>query len=256
MARMGGRRHLKTLAAPKFWPVRAKVGVFTVKPSPGPHPINRSIPLLILVRDVFGYAKTAREARRLIAEGHFKIDGRVRRNYKYPVGFMDVIEIVDTGEKYRVLPYPIRFFTLQPIDDEEARFKIARIEDKSTVKGGHIQLHLHDGRNILIRVSDPVNPPEAKQYMTLGTVKFTLPEQQLVDYAPLQEGSLAIVFGGRNIGRVGRIISIHRGIRRYRSIVTLEDARGDKFQTSLDYVFVIAPPDSEPWITLPEGAWK
>ena len=256
MARMGGKRHLKTLAAPKFWRVRGRVGVFTVKPSPGPHPISRSIPLLIIVRDVLGYAKTAREARKLISEGHFKVDGRIRRNYKFPLGFMDVLEIVDTGEKYRILPYPTQFFILHPIEEEEAKFKIGRIEDKSIVKGGDIQLHLHDGRNILIRASDPVNPPEAKQYRTLGTVKFSLPDQKLLDYTPLQEGCLAIVFGGRNVGRVGLVKSFFRGMRRYRSIVTLEDVRGEKFQTSLDYVFVIAPPESEPWISLPEGAWK
>lgn len=256
MARMGGRRHLKTLAAPKFWPVRQRVGVFTVKPSPGPHPVERSIPLLILVRDVLGYAKTGREARKLIAEGHFKIDGRVRRNYKYPVGFMDVVEIVDTGEAYRLLPYPVRFFTLHPIPREEAGFKLGRIEDKSTVKGGHVQLHLHDGRNVLIRVSDPTNPVEAKEYRTLGTVKISIPQQELLGYAPLETDSLAIVVGGRNVGRVGRVVSIQRGIGRKRSIVTLEDARGEKLQTSLDYIFVIAPPGEEPWISLPEGAWK
>ncbi len=253
---MGGRRHLKTLAAPKFWPVRNRAGVFTVKPSPGPHPIHRCIPLLILVRDVLGYAKTGKEARKLIAEGHFKVDGRIRRNYKYPVGFMDVLEVVDTGEIYRILPYPRTFFTLHPIDRNEAGFKLGRIEDKSTVKGGHIQLHLHDGRNVLIRVSDPTNPVEAKPYKTLGTVKISIPEQRLLDYAPLEIGSLVIVFGGRNVGRVGRVVDIKKGMRRYRSIVTVEDVRGEKFQTSLEYVFVIAPPESEPWISLPEGAWK
>ena len=256
MARMGGRRHLKTLAAPKFWPVRQRAGVFTVKPSPGPHPIERSIPLLILVRDVLGYAKTGREARKLIAEGHFKVDGRVRRNYKYPVGFMDVVEIVDTGEAYRVLPYPVRFFTLHPISKEEARFKLCRIEDKSTVKGGHIQLHLHDGRNVLVRVEDPTNPVEAKEYRTLGTVKISIPEQELLAYTPLETGSLAIIIGGRNVGRVGRIVDIRKAFGRKNSIVTIEDVRGEKVQTNLDYIFVIAPPNEEPWISLPEGAWK
>ncbi len=256
MARMGGRRHLKTLAAPKFWPVRGKVGVFTVKPSPGPHPIERSIPLLIIVRDVLGYAKTAREARKLIARGYFKVDGRVRRDYKYPVGFMDVREVTETGETYRVLPYPVRFFTLHPISREEAGFKLGRIEDKSTVKGGHVQLHLHDGRNVLIRVSDPANPVEAKQYQTLGTVKISIPQQQLLDYAPLEKDSLVIVFGGRNVGRVGRVVNIQRGVGRGQSIVTIEDVRGEKLQTSLDYVFVIARPGEEPWISLPEGAWR
>ena len=253
MARMGGKRHLKTFAAPKFWPVLRKEYPWTVKPSPGPHPIDRSLPLLILVRDVLGYAKTAREARKVIAEGSIKVDGRVRKNYKYPVGLMDVVEIIPTGEVFRVIPYPVKFYKLHPIPEEEASFKLCRIEDKSTVKGGHIQLHLHDGRNHLIRVSDPTNPVE-DTYKTLGTVKLAIPQQSIIDHVEMKPGALAIVIGGRNVGRVGRIVEIKPGMRRYRRIVTLEDREGVKFQTSLNYVFVIG--EEEPMISLPEGAWK
>ncbi|WFO75807.1 30S ribosomal protein S4e [Desulfurococcaceae archaeon MEX13E-LK6-19] len=252
MARMGGKRHLKALAAPRFWPILRKEYKWAVKPSPGPHPISRSIPLLIIVRDILKYAKTAREARRLIAEGHFKVDGRVRKNYKYPVGLMDVLEVVDTGETYRMVPVPVKVMRLLPIEKEEATFKLCRIENKTTVKGGHIQLNLHDGRNHLIRVADPTNPVE-DVYDTLGTVKLAIPNQEILDYVPLKEGVIAIIAGGRNVGRVGRIVSIKKGIRRFRSIVTLEDKNGNKFQTSLDYVFPIGV--EEPLIKLPEGAW-
>ncbi len=253
MARMGGKKHLKALASPRFWPVLRKEHKWAVKPSPGPHPVNRSIPLLMLVRDVLGYAKTAREARRLIVEGHFKIDGRVRRDYKYPVGLMDVVEVIDTGETYRVLPVPIKIMNLVPIGKEEASYKLCRIENKTTVKGGHIQLNLHDGRNVLIRVEDPGSPVEASKYRTLGTVKLGIPRQELEEYIPLEEGVIAIISGGRNVGRVGRVRSIHYGIRRYRSIVELEDKHGNRFQTSLTYIFPIGV--EEPLITLPEGAW-
>lgn len=252
MARMGGKRHLKSLAAPSFWPILRKEYRWAVKPSPGPHPIERSLPLLIIVRDILGYAKTAREARKLIGEGHFKIDGRVRRSYKYPVGVMDVIEIIDTGEAYRVIPVPVKVLGLVKIPREEAGFKLCRIENKTTIKGGHIQLNLHDGRNHVIRVSDPTNPVE-DVYRTLGTVKIAIPEQEIVDYVPLEEGVLAIIAGGRNVGRVGRVLEIKKSIRRYRSIVTLEDRNGNRFQTSLEYVFPIGR--DKPLITLPEGAW-
>ena len=249
---MGGKRHLKALAAPRFWPILRKEYTWVVKPSPGPHPIDRCMPLLLIVRNILKYAETAREARKLIAEGHFKVDGRVRRNYKYPVGLMDVIEVVTTGEYYRVIPVPTRVMDLIPIDKEEARYKLSRIENKTTVKGGHIQLNLHDGRNVLIRVSDPTNPEE-DIYETLGTLQITIPEQEILNYIPLKEGVIAIISGGRNVGRVGRVVSIKRGMRRYRSIVTLEDKHGNKFQTSLDYVFPIGI--DEPLIKLPEGAW-
>jgi len=252
VARMGGRRHLKALAAPRFWPILRKEYKWVVKPSPGPHPIERCLPLLLIVRNILGYAETAREARKLIAEGHFKVDGRVRRNYKYPVGLMDVIEVVDTGEYYRVIPVPTKVLGLIKIDKEEAGFKLCRIENKTTVKGGHIQLNLHDGRNVLIRVSDPRNPVE-DVYETLGTLQLTIPEQRILNYIPLKEGVIAIVSGGRNVGRVGRIVSIQRGMRRFRSIVTLEDKYGNRFQTSLNYIFPIGV--DRPLIKLPEGAW-
>ncbi|MEM1555119.1 MAG: S4 domain-containing protein, partial [Desulfurococcaceae archaeon] len=95
---MTGSRHLKTFAAPAFWPIMRKKYKWVVKPSPGPHAISRCLPLLIIVRDILKYAETSREARKLISEGHFLVDGRVRRNYKYPVGVMDVISIKEYDE--------------------------------------------------------------------------------------------------------------------------------------------------------------
>ncbi len=252
MARMGGKRHLKALAAPRFWPILRKEYKWAVKPSPGPHPIDFSLPLLVIVRDIFKYAKTAREARKLIAEGHFKVDGKVRKNYKFPVGIMDVIEIVDTQEYYRVIPVPVKVLGLHRIEKEEATFKLCRIENKTTVKGGHIQLNLHDGRNVLIRIGDPTNPVE-DIYSTLGTLKLGIPKQEIMGYIPLEEGVIAIISGGRNVGRVGRIVEIRKGVRRHRSIVTLEDKHGNKFQTSLSYIFPIGK--EEPLISLPEGVW-
>ncbi|MCE4610653.1 MAG: 30S ribosomal protein S4e [Desulfurococcales archaeon] len=253
MARMGGQRRLKSLAAPRFWPILRKEYKWTVKPRPGPHPAERSLPLLLIVRNVLGYAQTAREARKLIAEGHFKVDGRVRKDYKFPVGFMDVIEVVDTGEAYRFIPYPVKYFKLHPIPGEEASLKPVRIENKTTVKGGHIQLNLHDGRNILIRVKDPRKPVE-DVFKTMGTLLITVPRQEIKEYIPFQKGSLAIIIGGRNVGRVGRIVDVKPGWGRKRTLVTLEDASGNLFQTILDYVFVIG--SGKPVISLPEGAWK
>lgn len=252
MARMGGRRHLKTLAAPAFWPILRKEYKWAVKPRPGPHPMERSLPLLLIVRDVLGYAKTAREARRLIAEGNFRVDGVVRRDYKFPVGFMDVIEVVKTGELYRMLPYPVKFFKLQEITRDEALIKPLRIENKTTVKGGHIQLNLFDGRNVVIRVSDPRNPVE-DIYETLGTIVLSIPDSRIKGYIPFGESKIAIVIGGKAVGRVGRIKSITWGWRRESTVVTLEDPRGSLFQTSLNYVYVIG--DDKPVIRLPEGAW-
>ncbi|MEB3806881.1 MAG: 30S ribosomal protein S4e [Desulfurococcales archaeon] len=253
MARMGGQRRLKALAAPKFWPILRKEYKWSVKPRPGPHPSEFSLPLLLIVRNVLGYAKTGREARKLISEGHFKVDGRIRKDYKYPVGLFDVIEIVDTGEAFRFIPYPVKFFKLHPIPKEEAGIKPVRVNNKTTVKGGHIQLNLHDGRNLLVKVKDPRNPVE-DVYKTLDTLVITIPDQTIRDHLRFENGMLSIITAGRNVGRVGRIVNVQRGWGRTRSIVTIEDQDGHKFQTSLEYVFIIGK--DKPVISLPEGAWK
>ena len=173
MARKGGRRHLKRLAAPKFWPIPRKEFKWAVKPSPGPHPADNCLPLLVIIRDILGLAETAREARMILGQRKILVDGRVRTDYKYPVGLMDVVAIPELKKAYRCVPKLGGGLTLLEIPEEEACFKLCRIEDKTTVNGGHIQLNLHDGRNVLVRIQDPLNPVE-DVYKTGDVLKLSL----------------------------------------------------------------------------------
>lgn len=253
MGKMGSSRHLTRYAAPVFWPMLRRKWHWVVKPGPGSHPLARSIPLLLIIRDMLGYAKTAREARKIIGEGQIKVDGRIRRDYKYPVGIMDVIEIVTSNQNFRLIPYPVKHMILHPISKEEASYKLVRIENKTTVKNGHIQLNLHDGRNILVQVSDPTNPTE-DVYKTFDVLKIAIPEQQILDHYKFEVGALAIIVDGRNVGRVGKIVEVTEMFKRRLNIVTLEDKNGDRFQTIQDYIFIIGR--DKPEISLPEGAWQ
>ena len=95
--------HLKRLKAPRAWRIERKVAKWTVKPSPGPHSFKNSIPLLLIVRDFLKIADTGKEARRIISAKEIQVDGKSRRDYKFPCGLMDVIAIPKMGEYYRVL---------------------------------------------------------------------------------------------------------------------------------------------------------
>lgn len=246
--RGGSLRHLRRSLAPSFWPILRKEYTWTVKPSPGPHPADRCIPLGIILRDVLKYARTMREARRILGEGKVKVDGRVVRDYKFPVGLMDVLELA-SGEIFRVVPHPQKFLVLHPISKEEASFKLVRIEGKTMVKGGNIELHFHDGRNHLIRLKDPMNPVE-DVYKTYDVVKLAIPNQEILDHIKLEPNVLAIIIDGKNVGRVGKIVDIKQIFKKSRSIVTLESPNGEEFRTILDYVFVIGR--DKPLISLPE----
>ena len=122
MGKKGPRRHLKRFSAPAYWPISKKAYVFTIKPKPGPHPIDRSIPLLILIRDELKYAETATEARKIIKEGKIKVDGKTCREPRRTIGLMDVIEIPKMGEYYRILPHPQKGLIPYKISQEEATY--------------------------------------------------------------------------------------------------------------------------------------
>ena len=248
MGKMGGKRHLKREVTPKFWPIHRKKFVWALKPSPGPHPIERCIPLGIIVRDLLGFAKTMREAKKIIAQGKILVDGRVRCDEHFPVGLMDVVSIPEINVNYRVLPSE-KGLILHEIDDEEAKYKICRIENKTTVNGGHIQLNLHDGRNILIRSEDPSNPA-GNIYRTFDTLKISLPSQEILEHLRLEIGMLALFIDGENIGKHGiiREIDERSSIKRRRNLVTIEDNKGETYRTILDYIFVIG--DKTPRISL------
>ncbi|MCW4033855.1 MAG: 30S ribosomal protein S4e [Candidatus Bathyarchaeota archaeon] len=249
MGRKGERGHLKRKPAPKLWPIHRKEAIWTVKPKPGPHPIVRSLPLALIVRDILGYAKTAKEAKNIISKGLISVDGKVRRDERFLVGLMDVVSIDITKKAYRVLPSGKGLY-LSPIDSADA-FKLYRIENKTIVKGGGMQLDLHDGTSFLVDSSSTENPATA--YATLDVLKLSVPEREILAHTKLRVGSPVVVIGGKNMGKSGKIDSIEKQADKKRRdlIVTLKDANGEKFQTILDFVFILG--DAEPLITVPEA---
>jgi len=242
----GSRRHLKRLAAPGHWPIKRKERTFTVRSSPGPHRLEESLPLAIIIRDILKLTNNYNETRRVIARGAVRVDGRVRRNYKHPVGLMDVIEIPDVDLRFRVLPSPSHLLMLHPIPPEEASVKLCKIVGKTTVNNGHIQLHLHDGRNIINPIDDPKRPPK-EGYRCGDSLLISLPGQAVLAHIPLKENITAMITGGIHNGFVGKLIKIdtetHQG--------TLQGADGTTFQTAIRYVFPIG--EDKPLISLPEA---
>ena len=251
MGRKGESGHMKRKPAPKIWPIHRKEDVWTVNPIPGPHSLARSIPLALIVRDMLGYAKTAKEARNIISSGKVLVDGKVRRDERFLVGLMDVISVVDAKKSYRVLPSG-KGLMLYPVNAEEAAFKLCRIEDKTVVKEGKMQLNLHDGSSSLV-AKDALDSLENNEYNTLDVVKISVPDREILSYTKLANGAPVMVTGGKNMGKWGKIASIEKKADKKRRdlLVTLNDVNGNQFQTILDFVFILG--DTESSITLPEA---
>lgn len=252
MGRKGQSSGLKRKPAPRFWPIHRKEFTWVVKPSPGPHSLENCMPLAIIVRDVLGFAKTRKEAKTIVSQGKVYVDGVIRRKDDFPIGLMDVISIPDVGKDLRVLP-SYKGLILNQINKEEAKFKLCRIEDKTIVSNGHVQLHFHDGSNMLIKVADSKNQKE-DVYETLDTLKISLPERQIFEYTKMKEKVFAIITGGKNIGKYGKIVEIEKaeGKKLKNALVTIEDEKGNRYQTILNFVFAIG--ETQPLISLAEAA--
>ena len=250
MGKKGGIKHLKRKPAPRVWSIERKKYTWIGKPSAGPHQTDQCITLTLGLRDLLGVAKTAKEAKTIVSQGKVQVDGKIRKDESYPAGLMDVVTLPDSSRSYRVLPSP-KGLILHPIEKEEAGFKLCRIEEKNTVKNGHVQLDLHDGTNVLVRVADAKKPTE-DTYHALDTVKIGLKERDVQVYMKLAKDVPVLLVGGKNVGKHGKIVEIEesKGQKRRELLVTVEDRNGNRFQTTMNFVFAVG--ETEPSISLPE----
>jgi small subunit ribosomal protein S4e len=208
------------------------------------------MPLTIVLREVLGVAKTRSEAKTIIHEEKVLVDGKIQKEELFPTGLMDVVSVPEIEKWYRILPNEKGLF-LYPIRKDEAGFKLCRIENKTVLQGGHVQLNLHDGKNILVKVKDPLKPEE-DVFQTMETLKISLPNQEILGHAKLVEGAPALIISGKNTGKTGKIVAIERRKQQKRRnlLVTVQDKGGERFQTTVNYVLVVG--DKQPFISLPE----
>ena len=249
MGKTGQSKHLKRNPAPKFWTIHRKEFVWTVRPKPGPHALQHSLPLTLIVKEMLGFAKTRSEARIIICQGKVLVDGKPRKE-AYPTGLMDIVTIPEAKVTYRVL-VDRKGLILHPIKEDEANFKLCRIENKIVVAKGGVQLNLHDGTNKLIQITDPKNPTE-DEYATLNVIKVSIHDREVLGQIKLAKDTIALITGGKNRGIHGKIVDIEEAAgKKHRSLlVTIEDNAGKRFQTILNFVFPIG--EGEEAISLPE----
>jgi small subunit ribosomal protein S4e len=182
------------------------------------------MPLALVLRDVIGVAHTRREAKRILHSRQVMVDGRIETDDGRGVGLMDVLSV---GEKnFRCILDTNGKLRYRPIPKNAAGSKICRVTGKTTIRGAKTQLHLHDGRNLLM--------DDASPYKSGDSVIISLPEQQITSHLPFTEGAQSYLTGGSHIGE----IAIVRGHDVKRSSKANE-VQFDDFLTIADYVFII-----------------
>jgi len=241
MAR-GPKKHLKRIRTPKSWMLDKLTGVYAPRPRTGPHKLRECLPLQLVLRNRLKYALTGTECDIILGDkdNQVKIDNKVRRDKKFPVGLMDTISIPKTGDYYRML-YDVKGrFALTKINQKEADFKLCKVKRRTMGPNKIPYVITHDAR--MIRFPNP----DISNFDTLKVNTQTGAVEQILK---LDTGKNVLVTGGANRGRVGQIVNRTR-LQGAFDMIAVKDKSGNSFNTRIDNCFVIGDKDKS-LITLP-----
>ena len=201
MVSIAGSKKLKRQMAPQFWGIARKDKRFVITTKPGPHKKSYAIPTAVFLRDTLKIVSTLREAKASIYSGKVKIDGVVRKSLHHAIGLMDVIELENVSDIYRLVPTEGKILKPIKIKDTEKSKKLVRIVTKTTINKGKTQTGFHDGRSTLAEVNGKVG----------DTCVMQIPDQKVLEVIKLEAGCQGLVTRGINAGQIGKVESVEEG---------------------------------------------
>ncbi len=210
---------------PRVVKIPRKEYFWGVSALPGAHKRDESIPLLHLLRDYLKLGDKEREISRILTNGLVKVDGKVVRQKRFSVGFMDLVSIPSIKKNYRIV-YD-RLGRLTPVEEteESSRIKPRKLVNKVTIKGGKTMLVFHDGTN---KVSDI-------DIETGDVAVFNLDKKSIDGVVKLNEGAKVFLTGGNHVGSISTVKSVEVSKSSRANLVHMEDG----FATVEDYVFPV-----------------
>ncbi len=223
--------HLKTLTSPRTWHVNRKENKFITRPKPGSHSRLFALPLQVIMRDILGYVKTARELRHMLKAADILVDGKKQRDTHSNVGIFDILSLPQIGKYYRMMLNVKGRLELIEISAEESASKLCKVVGKRHVAGKKTQLSFHDGHTMLtddnsIKVGD--------------TLVRKVPDGKVVHILGLKQGAHIFLIKGKHVGDKGVLREI-KGDK-----IVYEDKEKNKIETLKGYTVVIG--DQEPLI--------
>ena len=138
-------------------------------------------------------------------------------------------------EEQLLVPQLLVGHELEALDDLVERRREAQLLLRQRVAGAEAELlwqrwfaqvHLHDGRNILL--------DESPDYKTGDSLVISLPDQKVSSHMEMKKGATAYLTGGSHIGEIAKIKDHEVKRSSKPNETSFED-----FGTITDYVFVI-----------------
>lgn len=222
--------HVKRLSAPSSWRLNRKEHTFTIKPSAGPHKYERARAIATILRDELKEIKTARECKKVMQAGKILINGKIRKDYRFPVGILDILSIAD-HEFYIMLYDKTGGLRMQKISKEEAVHKVVKIIGKKMLPGKKIQINLFDGRNLMMD----------KDEFKVGDSIILSADNKIKKHLKFEKGATIYLIGGKHKGKVGILEEIKPMEGTQADRITFK-TKERTIETLRDYVYIIEKP--------------
>ena len=226
---MSGKRHLSRLAAPNTWPIGRKKTKWIARPSPGTHKLKDCLPLAVVLRDILKCVQDKREVKYILYKDEVLVNKIARRDYNFPVGIFDVLEIPKLDAHYLILFDKRGKISFIPIKKDETKTKISKITGKTTIKGGKTQINLFDGNNYIL---------DKDSYKVGDSLIIDLETKKIKSHLSLEKGATIYLLGGSKMGYIGKVKEIvsKKNLQKPKIIYELD---GETHETLKDYAFVI-----------------
>ena len=228
------KRHLKSIAAPKSWPIKRKEHVFIIRPNPGPHKLENSLPVGLILK-ILSQVRTTREAKQVINQRKILINKKPADDIKFQAGLLDVIEFAD--KYYRIILNKKGKLIFREISKAESNILLYKVIKKTKLKGNKLQLNFHNGFNLLVEKDD---------YRTNDIL--LIEDNKIKDKINFEKGNTVYIIKGKNLGKTARIEEIHEKppFNKYVTVSILDK----KINLPKNYVFLVGK--AKPIIALDE----
>ncbi len=231
------KRHLKPIAAPKSWPIKRKEHAFVIRQNPGPHKLENSMPIGLVLKMLF-QVNTTREAKQVINQRKVLINKKPATDIKFQVGLLDVLEFAE--KYYRIILNKRGKLAFREISKAESNILLYKIVKKTKLKGNKMQINFHNGFNMLVG-------RDGKEEYNANDVLLK-DDNKVKDKINFENGNTVYIIKGKNIGKTARIEDTHENppLNKYVTL-SIEDK---KIKLPKDYVFLVGK--AKPIITLSE----
>ena len=182
--------YMKRQTTKKSWPIPRKGTKYVVVAS---HHKNNAIPLLVVLRDILKIVRNEKETRNILNSGKISINGKIRKNKKFPVLPFDILSLED--KNYQLVFSDKGKFEVKETQEKNKTYKVT---GKKILKNKRIQLNLIHGENIILNENKKINVGDS----------VIIKDKKITEILPFERGKNAIILAGKNIGKKGKIESI------------------------------------------------